>query len=172
MRVSTKRLGRFVYDIVADWHNHTWTPVFSRKYNNAIIDLLRNQLHDDVRMWYLGEILKQGKLVPFSLQSKRDILADITFRKFKGEFAYSPCEVCGTKEAPNAAHIVPREVGGVDNDSNLVHLCANHHYLFDRGLLTKQEFDSVKWGDKGVDSQWYITHVRIPQHRISWAKKG
>ena len=96
MKLSSKRLGRLVYSVVARWHHDVWIPIFELKYNNPIIDLLRNQLADDVRMWYVSEILRTGAIIPFSLQVKRDILADVTFRKFKGEFKYKPCELCGT----------------------------------------------------------------------------
>lgn len=52
------------------------------------------------------------------------------------------CSVCGSRlstpsgsVAVDAAHIVPRSVGGVDDARNGLSLCKIHHWAFDNGLF-------------------------------------
>lgn len=49
------------------------------------------------------------------------------------------CLVCGFDRCIDRAHIVPIAKGGPGVSWNLFPLCPNHHRLYDRGLLTKDE---------------------------------
>ena len=51
------------------------------------------------------------------------------------------CEICGFNRAIEYCHIIEVSKGGFTNIDNIVVLCPNHHRLFDRNELTKQEFN-------------------------------
>jgi hypothetical protein len=46
-----------------------------------------------------------------------------------------PCLVCGTRVAIDAAHLVPRSLGGCEHPLCVVPLCRAHHRAYDRGEL-------------------------------------
>lgn len=48
------------------------------------------------------------------------------------------------KEVVDLAHIVPRSGGGRYTKENLTPLCPNHHRLFDRGRLTREDKAKIK----------------------------
>lgn len=48
------------------------------------------------------------------------------------------CELCGSKRGLELHHIIPRSIGGEDNDENLILVCYGcHAKLTPRSLLTK-----------------------------------
>jgi endogenous inhibitor of DNA gyrase (YacG/DUF329 family) len=50
------------------------------------------------------------------------------------------CIICGWDKAPNdICHIIPASNGGKAEISNLFLLCPNHHRMYDRKLITREE---------------------------------
>jgi len=156
-----------LHNIVHKLHDR-WQKKHGFAYNNEIIDLLRNRLSNDAQEWFETYITRRKMKIPKKYLCHRDPSADLAFRRFKGEFRPKPCEICGFDRAPSIAHIIPKAVGGSDDDWNLIHLCANHHYLFDRGLLTSNEWQSIHWHEKGVEAKYFTDHVRLKQHQKCW----
>ena len=54
------------------------------------------------------------------------------------------CLICGFKRAIDFCHIISRKNNGKLNKNNIVLLCPNHHRLFDRNRLTKDENIIIK----------------------------
>ena len=160
-------ISQIIYDVVHKCHDE-WRDKHGYRFNNQIIDLLRNRLWKDAQEFYEVNITKRLLEVPEQYRCPRNFLADLSFRRFKEGFVSKPCEICNFERAPNVAHIIPRAFGGPDDDWNLVHLCANHHYLFDRGLLTKDEYYAIRWDEKGSEASYFAEHVRARQHQPYW----
>ncbi len=59
---------------------------------------------------------------------------------YNGECAICRCNII---ELLQAAHIIPVKDGGNDDVNNGICLCANHHLMFDRGLLSI-DFNSLE----------------------------
>ncbi|MCH8329589.1 MAG: hypothetical protein IIB81_04310 [Nanoarchaeota archaeon] len=56
--------------------------------------------------------------------------------------------ICGFNRVIEKCHIIPKAKGGKE----CIWLCPNHHTLFDRGELTKEEFKKIlKRYEKGVN---------------------
>lgn len=161
MMSKSKALSRMIYMTVADFHCK-WGEAFGHKLNNNIIDDLRAPLSQFAREWYYCEIEKKGHLVPRELRNKTNLFDDVGHRKFRGKFTYTKCEICEAEAPIAAAHILPRAAGGDDSDNNLIHLCENHHYLYDRGLLTKEEFAKIEYESKSPKAKWWINNVIVP----------
>jgi ArsR family metal-binding transcriptional regulator len=62
------------------------------------------------------------------------------FKKYKPALR---CAVCGESRCVELAHIRPVSMGGSSQIHNLMPLCPNHHYLFDNGKLTTQEYNEI-----------------------------
>lgn len=165
---SKKGVKKLIYNTIADCHR-IWREKNGFALNNFIIDSLRNQLWHDVAEWYEIYITKRAVPIPAEKRCSRQIMADLSHRRFAGKFTALPCEICGYDRAPNTAHIIPKAVNGPDDDWNLIHLCANHHYLFDRGLLTLEEWNSIDWDTKGSEAVYFAERVRLKQHKSYWA---
>jgi hypothetical protein len=56
---------------------------------------------------------------------------------------FPPCQICGFDRFTEGAHIIPASLGGPKTCENMLNLCPNHHKLFDRYLLTRQEMQKV-----------------------------
>jgi len=54
-----------------------------------------------------------------------------------------PCEICGEHRKVEFCHIIPRQIGGSDRETNILYLCATHHSCFDKGALSKEEWDAI-----------------------------
>lgn len=160
-------ISRIIYDVIYRCHDE-WSDKHSYRFNNQIIELLRNRLCEDAQEFYEGNITKRLLEIPKQYRCPRNPLADLSFRRFKEGFESKPCEICNFERAPNVAHIIPKAFGGPDDDWNLVHFCASHHYLFDRGLLTKDEYYAIRWDQKGSEARYFAEHVRARQHQPHW----
>jgi hypothetical protein len=80
----------------------------------------------------------------------------------------NPCEICGHDRITELCHIIPRKDGGDDAPENLISLCANHHSLFDKHLLTREEWGTVDWGSKVDHVNKYAMNVRYRHHLMGW----
>ena len=56
---------------------------------------------------------------------------------------FPPCQICGFDRFTEEAHIIPASLGGPKTCDNMLNLCPNHHKLFDRYLLTRQEMQKI-----------------------------
>lgn len=81
---------------------------------------------------------------------------------------FNPCEVCGQVRVLHQCHIIPRNHGGADKADNYVTLCANHHHLFDRHKLSREEWDRIDWSSKSEESRIYVNKVRLPRQEMFW----
>jgi hypothetical protein len=69
---------------------------------------------------------------------KRRIIQDLK------DLGYLPCEICGPNSHFDLAHIQEKKQGGPMHNANILLLCPNHHRAFDKGTLTKEEFERIK----------------------------
>lgn len=113
--------------------------------------------------YYLQELSGKQKINE-SVQRKIDLVCrkrrDTRFRDRVLERFHSTCVVCGENEERilEAAHIIGVGNGGSDNISNGICLCANHHIMYDCGLididLRSQTFSCKS--EKSYKSDWYL----------------
>ena len=68
------------------------------------------------------------------------------------------CEICGFDRAIEYCHIVEITKGGLTNIDNIIVLCPNHHRLFDRNELTKEEFAGLM---KSYNGQKKMTKLAV-----------
>ena len=84
---------------------------------------------------------------------------DRRFRRVVLNRYRSRCAICrcGAESILEAAHIKAVADGGTDDPNNGICLCANHHRMFDKGLIGI-DFESLTlaWVDDNVSSMpWY-----------------
>lgn len=115
--------------------------------------------------WFKSEI--EGKRVPEHLQVPKP-RQDRVYKKFGVDFSSRSCAVCGDRRVLNIAHIIPRAANGPDEEWNLMRLCANHHYLFDNSKLTRQEWDSIAWGELDSRARDYVNENQYVAHLSYW----
>ena len=82
----------------------------------------------------------------------------------------TPCEICGENRAIDACHIIPNHIGGNIAPGNVLWLCPTHHRLFDRFLLSKDEFDKIDWQSKSKASANFAYMVFRPIFEKTWEK--
>lgn len=80
----------------------------------------------------------------------------------------TPCEICGNSRVCQKCHIIPRNIGGYNEPGNIIVLCANHHWLFDRNKLTSEEWNCVKWETKDSNAKEFALEVRYKMHVMYW----
>lgn len=56
-----------------------------------------------------------------------------------------PCIVCGTDRSIDAAHLIPRSLGGCGDVACCVPLCRWHHRAYDRGELDLLPYLESAW---------------------------
>jgi 5-methylcytosine-specific restriction endonuclease McrA len=167
MKKELKSLTLLMHELFNESVNERGS-ILRRFLNNPVCNL-RNRINDKLIEWYHVYITKTFIEIPENLKCRRNMLMDLALRRFRGNFKIEPCEVCGDQMAVAVAHIIPRNFGGSDDDWNLAFLCHNHHYLFDRGLLTKKEYFSIKWDQKGIEARYFSDNVRLKQHEQNWS---
>jgi hypothetical protein len=82
-----------------------------------------------------------------------------------------PCEVCGEVRAIELCHIVPREIGGGILPRNILYLCSTHHSSFDKGILTKEEWDKIDWRGRHSTAISYAQEVMLARQIMHWEGK-
>lgn len=140
----------------------------SKKHFTALcvwLNALKVKLRERFSEWYKNHV--EGIKIP------RDIVIPTPsqgriYRKFTKLFLDKGCEVCGDTRVLHIAHIIPREAGGKDEEWNLMRLCANHHYLFDAGKLTREEWKKIDWKKKNKIVRDYALNVRKRAHMRFW----
>lgn len=68
------------------------------------------------------------------------------------------CEVCREDRSFDMSHIKPNRDGGPMERDNILLLCPSHHDFFDRGLLTKEEFEVVKSRVRFAENKYRYQH--------------
>ena len=89
----------------------------------------------------------------------KEMMAREKKRFYKPDPIHSPykekCEICGQANPLDYCHILPlrflRDIRNVNkrmmidfDGKNILTLCRNHHFMFDRFQLTEEEFNKVK----------------------------
>lgn len=85
--------------------------------------------------------------------------------------ASTRCEICGHDRIAELCHIIPKKDGGNDAPEKLGTLCANHHALFDKHLLTQDEWSAIDWSAKVDHISKYAMNVRYRHHLMGWKYK-
>jgi hypothetical protein len=80
----------------------------------------------------------------------------------------TPCEICGENRAIDACHIIPNHMGGNIAPGNVLWLCPTHHRLFDRFLLSKDEYEKIDWQAKSKSSANFAYLVFRPVFEKFW----
>ena len=72
-------------------------------------------------------------------------------KTWRNKLVGDKCLICGETRVLDIAHIVPRKgknhlsrKGWWNEKWNVIGLCPNHHRLFDKNKLTKDEFEKIK----------------------------
>lgn len=78
------------------------------------------------------------------------------------------CEICGENRAIDKCHIIPKSLNGPNHDKNYLYLCPTHHRLFDRFMLSKDEWCRIDWSNKFEYSQVYAMLTIYEHHKKSW----
>ncbi len=82
----------------------------------------------------------------------------------------TPCDICGENRAIDTCHILPAAYGGSANTCNTLYLCPTHHRLFDRFMLTRDEWESLDFSRKSKVAANYAYHVLRPQMQVFWGR--
>jgi hypothetical protein len=81
---------------------------------------------------------------------------------------YSPCYICGETRVSEYCHIIPRQIGGSNLSTNIVYLCPTHHSCFDKGVLTKAEFEALDLRGKSELAKSYVEEVLRVRQELHW----
>jgi hypothetical protein len=79
-----------------------------------------------------------------------------------------PCAICGESRVIDICHIIPAELRGPKDEYNTIYLCPTHHRLFDRLMLTEDEWNKIDWSKKGKASTNYVYYVLKPEIEKFW----
>jgi 5-methylcytosine-specific restriction endonuclease McrA len=175
---------REVEDLASNKEKNIFLKIIKKRIrefkNNVIKYKVRKQISHDLNIWLnkLDAALKdtfsawydhtlKGKPIPKKLKIP-DPPKSYFSLTIENKFRNQPCEVCGDERVLNIAHVIPRWRGGVDEEWNLMRLCANHHHLFDEAKLTKQEWDAINWQSKDERARQYALKKRLARHQRYW----
>lgn len=140
---------------------------------NHLRDLLEFDLED---IEYPQDLAKKSSEKTLPLQSQRDRITTSHWKRMqcfrkKVLFRYGyQCAVCRCREERllQAAHIVAVSDGGPDDEENGICLCANHHIMFDNGLINidhaRKTLISVAASVR--DMAWYSIFVERYQSKL------
>ena len=121
-------------------------------------------------MWHVMEEIYQE----LSVYAKHNIKVKATPRvgmKWPISNPGDRCVICGENRIVDKCHIIPREHSGSSSMDNLILLCPTHHFLFDHGRLSKDEFMKIDVKDKLNDAREYFSTVRLKEHERQWSTK-
>jgi hypothetical protein len=82
-----------------------------------------------------------------------------------------PCEICGEHRKVEFCHIIPRQIGGSDRETNILYLCATHHSCFDKGVLSKEEWKAINWDGKSEIVKTFVREVFLARQKEYWGGK-
>jgi hypothetical protein len=81
-----------------------------------------------------------------------------------------PCEICGENRTTDICHIIPNRLRGTKKVDNTLFLCPTHHGLFDRCMLSQDEWDRIDWSRMSQKAQSYAHKVLKVAHEKFWKK--
>ncbi|PIQ91516.1 MAG: hypothetical protein COV70_03365 [Parcubacteria group bacterium CG11_big_fil_rev_8_21_14_0_20_39_22] len=82
-----------------------------------------------------------------------------------------PCEICGEHRKVEFCHIIPRQIGGSDRETNILYLCATHHSCFDKGVLSKEEWEAINWDGRSEVVKTFVREVFLTRQKEYWDGK-
>lgn len=82
----------------------------------------------------------------------------------------TPCQICGENRTIDICHVIPAELGGAKRSFNTIYLCPTHHRLFDRHMLTRDEWNELDFTQVCLASANFAKYVLKPQMEIFWNK--
>ncbi len=134
----------------------------NHKVNNLIVEL-RNQVSLLVDEIYRKTKVKEDHGIELSKHSRfRGVQSRATL------VINRACEICSENRTINICHIIPREHGGHNNESNYVYLCPTHHFLFDQARLLHEEFNKISVSDKPDDVVEFFEKIHHKRHQLFW----
>jgi len=137
----------------------------------AIMRVAREMILEATQI-YTCDILKDKFELNIDLSDKHRSQTEEEMERYNPEPYFkqnvTPCEICGNPRVPQKCHIIPRNIGGFDEPGNIVVLCANHHWLFDRHKLTSDEWACLKWDLKDIRAKEYALEIRYKMHVMYW----
>lgn len=142
------------------------------KTHNDVVDL-RNKTIALLNSWIGSKKIesKLGIKIPLSTTSTSvDNFLEKQARSISKK--YKSCEICGENRVTHYCHIIPRNVGGPNNEKNYIYLCPLHHHLFDNNRLEKKEWDVISFSNKQEASQEYANKIRLLRHQEFWKLKN
>tara|TARA_B100000315_G_scaffold212604_1_gene210065 strand:+ start:322 stop:1203 length:882 start_codon:yes stop_codon:yes gene_type:complete len=78
------------------------------------------------------------------------------------------CSICGEQRKVDKCHIIPRSLNGSDRITNIIYLCPTHHRLFDRGLLSKKEWETIDFRGKSEVSISFVNEALKERQKEYW----
>lgn len=131
------------------------------RFNNLIVDL-RNEMCE-----IIAEIYQQ-----MSIELKYNIKIRPTIRRITilpNRIEKQKCVICGEQRTVDRCHIIPRENSGSNSENNMIYLCPTHHFLFDQGKLSREEFNKIKIHGKAKDSIEFFNKTHKIKHQKYWS---
>ncbi|MBD3359237.1 MAG: hypothetical protein GF365_00815 [Candidatus Buchananbacteria bacterium] len=88
--------------------------------------------------------------------------------KINGYKNRPPCEICRESRKVEYCHIIPRQIGGSNRETNIIYLCSTHHSCFDKGVLSKQEWGSIDWKGRSELVKSFVNEVLLSRQQAYW----
>ncbi|KPL19058.1 MAG: hypothetical protein AMJ92_05020 [candidate division Zixibacteria bacterium SM23_81] len=129
--------------------------------------LLIHLLEEEVFRIFRETFLKPSENRPF----QKGTYVRATFHKLTNEAVLKqniPCEICGENRAIDVCHIIPSRLRGGKGMGNVLLLCPTHHRLFDRCMLSEEEWNKIDWSRKSKRAQFYVQKVLRIAHKKFW----
>lgn len=79
-----------------------------------------------------------------------------------------PCEICGESRKVEYSHIIPRQIGGSNRETNIIYLCSTHHSCFDKGVLLKEEWEVIDWKGRSEIVKYFVFEVLLIRQQSHW----
>lgn len=79
-----------------------------------------------------------------------------------------PCEICGEIRKSQFCHIIPRQLGGSNKETNIIWLCPTHHSCFDKGVLSKEEWNTIDWRGRSEIVRSFVSEVFLLRQQDYW----
>lgn len=119
---------------------------------------------------HLVDLIKETFIIPNKNISFTTDLYDRNLHKTINFTQNTPCQICGENRVIDICHVIPAEMGGSKFSYNTIYLCPTHHRLFDRNMLTKEEWGKIDLSQVCLTSANFAKYVIKPQLEKFWKK--